>query len=282
MPASKQIGPKVPSSSSRDYGEPFAAIFARYNHDFYAVDPHLFSPAEVVFQNLETGRSHAFGGINPERSGAIVLVVNTMMHLDISLETESDRLLGSDARADDHPRRPGLWIRLARRRPVSARPNGSIVRFQAVPFPEVFARVGVGAAERRGRRCRADRGRRRAGADDAAGQPGAGGLPDGRPASRGRRGRSGLEPAAGRRGGRRQVPDAGPARPGRPAGSTDLDRPVGRRRPWRPSRRWGATSWSSRSSARRDAGSCASATASSPGEASTRSSGWGRCSTSSG
>ena len=24
---------------------PFAAIVARYNHDFYAVDPHLFSPA---------------------------------------------------------------------------------------------------------------------------------------------------------------------------------------------------------------------------------------------
>ena len=56
------IGPQVPSSSSRDHGEPFAAIFARYNHDFYAVDPHLFSPAEVVFQNIETGRSHAFGG----------------------------------------------------------------------------------------------------------------------------------------------------------------------------------------------------------------------------
>ena len=45
----ESIGPQVPSSASRDYGEPFAAIFARYNHDFYAVDPHLFSPAEVVF-----------------------------------------------------------------------------------------------------------------------------------------------------------------------------------------------------------------------------------------
>ena len=62
----EQIGPQVPSSSSRDHGEPFSAIFARYNHDFYAVDPLLFSPAEVVFQNLETGRSHAFGGLNTE------------------------------------------------------------------------------------------------------------------------------------------------------------------------------------------------------------------------
>jgi methenyltetrahydromethanopterin cyclohydrolase len=55
------IGPQVPSSSSKDHGEPFSAIFARYGHDFYAVDPHLFSPAEVVFQNVETGRTHAFG-----------------------------------------------------------------------------------------------------------------------------------------------------------------------------------------------------------------------------
>jgi methenyltetrahydromethanopterin cyclohydrolase len=61
-----EIGPRVPSSGSRDYGEPFAAIFARYNHDFYAVDPHLFSPAEVVFQNLETGQSQRFGQINPD------------------------------------------------------------------------------------------------------------------------------------------------------------------------------------------------------------------------
>jgi methenyltetrahydromethanopterin cyclohydrolase len=60
------IGPQVPSVASRDYGEPFAAIFARYNHDFYAVDRLLFSPAEVVFQNIDTGRMHAFGRLNPE------------------------------------------------------------------------------------------------------------------------------------------------------------------------------------------------------------------------
>ncbi len=65
-PSLESIGPQVPSSSSRDYGEPFAAIFARYNNDFYAVDPHLFSPAEVVFHNIETGKMHAFGRVNPE------------------------------------------------------------------------------------------------------------------------------------------------------------------------------------------------------------------------
>jgi methenyltetrahydromethanopterin cyclohydrolase len=61
-----QVGHGVPSSSSRDYGEPFASIFARYNHDFYAVDPLLFSPAEVAFQNIETGRVHLFGRPAPD------------------------------------------------------------------------------------------------------------------------------------------------------------------------------------------------------------------------
>jgi methenyltetrahydromethanopterin cyclohydrolase len=58
-----EIGPRVPSASSRDYGSPFAEVFARYNHDFYAVDPQLFSPAEVLFLNVRTGRTHRFGGI---------------------------------------------------------------------------------------------------------------------------------------------------------------------------------------------------------------------------
>jgi methenyltetrahydromethanopterin cyclohydrolase len=60
------IGPQVPSSASHDYGEPFGAIFARYNNDFYKVDPHLFSPAEVSFQNLDSGKVHSFGRLNPD------------------------------------------------------------------------------------------------------------------------------------------------------------------------------------------------------------------------
>ena len=69
----EEIGPRVPSSASKDHGEPFAAIFARYNNDFYAVDPHLFSPAEIVFQNVETGRSHAFGRVSRRGPGPLVL-----------------------------------------------------------------------------------------------------------------------------------------------------------------------------------------------------------------
>jgi methenyltetrahydromethanopterin cyclohydrolase len=56
-------GSQVPSSASADHGEPFASIFARYHHDFYAVDPDLFSPAEVVFQNVDTGKVREFGHV---------------------------------------------------------------------------------------------------------------------------------------------------------------------------------------------------------------------------
>jgi methenyltetrahydromethanopterin cyclohydrolase len=61
-----QIGPKVPSSASKDHGAPFAEVFARYKGDFYKIDPLLFSPAEVEFRNLKTGRCHRFGRTEPE------------------------------------------------------------------------------------------------------------------------------------------------------------------------------------------------------------------------
>jgi methenyltetrahydromethanopterin cyclohydrolase len=60
------LGPRVPSSASPDHGAPFASIFERYDRDFYKIDPMLFSPAQVVFQNLNSGRSHVFGRVEPE------------------------------------------------------------------------------------------------------------------------------------------------------------------------------------------------------------------------
>lgn len=59
------LGPKVPSGASPDHGTPFAEIFARYNHDFYQIDPLLFSPAQITFCNLRSGRSHTFGTLAP-------------------------------------------------------------------------------------------------------------------------------------------------------------------------------------------------------------------------
>jgi methenyltetrahydromethanopterin cyclohydrolase len=58
------IGPKVPASGSRDYGAPFAEIFSRHGGDFYKIDPLLFSPAEVEFRNLKTGKCHRFGRVD--------------------------------------------------------------------------------------------------------------------------------------------------------------------------------------------------------------------------
>jgi methenyltetrahydromethanopterin cyclohydrolase len=59
-------GPHVPANASHDYGTPFAELFARYDQDFYKIDPHLFAPAEVVFHNMTSGRTFAFGRLNPD------------------------------------------------------------------------------------------------------------------------------------------------------------------------------------------------------------------------
>ncbi len=61
-----EIGPKVPASASSDYGAPFASIFEQYHHDFYKIDPMLFSPAEITFCNLKSGRAFSFGKIRPD------------------------------------------------------------------------------------------------------------------------------------------------------------------------------------------------------------------------
>ena len=55
------FGPKVPSNSSSDHGQPFAEIFRKVKGDFYKIDPLLFSPASVHFYNLKTGRCFQFG-----------------------------------------------------------------------------------------------------------------------------------------------------------------------------------------------------------------------------
>ena len=59
------VGPKVPSNASPDHGSPFAEVFARYDGDFYKIDPQLFAPAVVEFRNLKTGKAHSFGQLEP-------------------------------------------------------------------------------------------------------------------------------------------------------------------------------------------------------------------------
>lgn len=60
------LAPKVPASASRDYGTPFYDIFQRYNKDFYAIDPLLFSPAEVRLTSTESGRTFHAGQLNQD------------------------------------------------------------------------------------------------------------------------------------------------------------------------------------------------------------------------
>ena len=61
-----EIGPRMVSHASADYGVPFCQLFAKAGYDFYALDPALFAPALVDLVNVDTGRRHRFGGIAPE------------------------------------------------------------------------------------------------------------------------------------------------------------------------------------------------------------------------
>jgi methenyltetrahydromethanopterin cyclohydrolase len=59
--AARDLADRLPSGTSRDYGRPFAEIFAAYDRDFYKIDPLLFSPAVVEVSSLEGGRSFRRG-----------------------------------------------------------------------------------------------------------------------------------------------------------------------------------------------------------------------------
>jgi methenyltetrahydromethanopterin cyclohydrolase len=64
--ALEALGPKVPANSSPAFGKPFAQVFEQAGRDFYKIDPHLFSPAEITFCNLDTGKVQRFGQTQPE------------------------------------------------------------------------------------------------------------------------------------------------------------------------------------------------------------------------
>jgi methenyltetrahydromethanopterin cyclohydrolase len=58
------IVPRLPSSASSDYGEPFGDMLERADWDFYKIDPLLFSPAEVRMTSVSSGRTFHAGGVN--------------------------------------------------------------------------------------------------------------------------------------------------------------------------------------------------------------------------
>ncbi|MGH6762032.1 MAG: methenyltetrahydromethanopterin cyclohydrolase [Phyllobacterium sp.] len=62
--AARNLAEQLCSEASRDYGQPFSEIFKKFNGDFYAIDPHLFSPAEVIVTAIETGDTFRSGKNN--------------------------------------------------------------------------------------------------------------------------------------------------------------------------------------------------------------------------
>jgi methenyltetrahydromethanopterin cyclohydrolase len=57
---------RLPASSSSDYGEPFGKVLKDANYDFYAIDPLLFSPAQIRLTSVASGRSFEAGGVDLE------------------------------------------------------------------------------------------------------------------------------------------------------------------------------------------------------------------------
>jgi methenyltetrahydromethanopterin cyclohydrolase len=60
----EELVPKVPASTSSDYGAPFYDTFKGYDYDFYKIDPLLFSPAEIFVNNVKSGRTFHAGAVN--------------------------------------------------------------------------------------------------------------------------------------------------------------------------------------------------------------------------
>ena len=58
------LAEQLPSSTSRDYGRPFAELFKAVGGDFYKLDPMLFSPAQVQLTNLRTGNTFRAGRVD--------------------------------------------------------------------------------------------------------------------------------------------------------------------------------------------------------------------------
>jgi len=60
----EELAKNLPSSSSKDYGKPFADIFKDSGYDFYKIDPMLFSPAKVTISSVKTGKSFHAGKLD--------------------------------------------------------------------------------------------------------------------------------------------------------------------------------------------------------------------------
>lgn len=62
----KSLAEALPSTGSSDYGEPFEQIFEKYDHDFFKIDGHLFSPGQVAVTAIESGKTFFAGWLSPD------------------------------------------------------------------------------------------------------------------------------------------------------------------------------------------------------------------------
>ncbi|MGB4498459.1 MAG: methenyltetrahydromethanopterin cyclohydrolase [Methylococcaceae bacterium] len=62
--AAEKLAKELPSSTSKDYGKPFADIFKAYEYDFFKIDAMLFSPASVIVTAVESGKSFRAGKLD--------------------------------------------------------------------------------------------------------------------------------------------------------------------------------------------------------------------------
>jgi methenyltetrahydromethanopterin cyclohydrolase len=64
--ALRELVQRLPASASSDYGEPFGSVLKAADFDFYAIDPLLFSPAQIRLTSVASGRSFEAGRVNLE------------------------------------------------------------------------------------------------------------------------------------------------------------------------------------------------------------------------
>lgn len=62
--AAEKLANELPSSTSKDYGKPFADIFKQYEYDFFKIDAMLFSPASVIVTAVDSGNSFRAGKLD--------------------------------------------------------------------------------------------------------------------------------------------------------------------------------------------------------------------------
>ena len=58
------VAAKLPSSAADGYGKPFFDVFKEAEFDFYKIDKGMFAPAEVVINDLTTGKVYKEGYVN--------------------------------------------------------------------------------------------------------------------------------------------------------------------------------------------------------------------------